>query len=115
MSRSPFDTSFPPPSQIISTTLISSSQLQPLPSGTRPYRSILKPRSIEPSPSLFLWTPVLGAVVSHGQQAKYTHSSYVFLMPEVAYCQSIIFSCGPFHHRFHCCRQFFLQRASFAD
>ena len=80
MSRSLFDTSFPPPSQITKTTLISSSRLRPLPSRTRPYRSILKLRSIERSPSLSLWTLVLGAVVSRGQQAKCVHSFYVSLM-----------------------------------
>jgi hypothetical protein len=92
MSRSLFDTSFPPPSQIIiRTTLISSPQLQPLPPGTRTYRLISEHRTIERSPSLFLWTPVLAAAVSRGQLAKYAHSCYVSLMSEVAYCQAIFF------------------------
>src|SRR6266849_6488074 len=91
MSRPPFDTSFPPPTK---STLICSSQLQPLPSGTRLYISVLKPRPIERSYSLLLWMPVLGAAVSRGQQARYAHSSYGSLMPEVAYCQSHLFFCG---------------------
>ena len=75
MSSSLFDTSFPPLGLPIKATLICSYQLQPLPSATRSYRSILNPRSSESSPSLLLSMQVLGAVVSRGQRAKYAHSS----------------------------------------